>query len=99
METQGLGQAGHLPGGAVIQDVDFHGLVGDAFDGLQGGPDDFEGFAGAGDEEVHGPLAVGAQALGPMAPQLPDIDGQQPEEQKGEALGRQEEEIGGIHGF
>jgi hypothetical protein len=31
-----------------------------------------------------------------MAPELPGVEGQQPEEEKGEALGRQEEEQGGF---
>ncbi len=96
MAAQGLSQTGHLAGGAVIQDVHLQVLVGDAFDCLERGPDYFQGLSGTRHQDVHRPLAIRVQAFGPMAPKLPDVQGQQPEEQKGEHLGRQEEEKRGF---
>ena len=59
MKFQGLGQGRHCQGCAIVQDIDFQGMMGNPPDGLESGLDDFQRFAAARHEDVHGDLGLG----------------------------------------
>ena len=54
MKSQGLGQGRHGRGPGIIQNIDLQGMIGDPPDGLESGLDDFQRFAAARHEDVHG---------------------------------------------
>src|SRR4030042_3625893 len=82
----------------ILQATPPSGLL-NLFYSPEGGPDDLQRFAAAADEEVRGKIIHIFHTLGAVAPEVPDIQGQQGKEKEREGSGTHKGEFLQLPGF